>query len=403
MAKFKYTAKNKNGETQAGYVEAATRDMAINILTGHELFVLSVEEGDKQKPLSGFLSFLNRVKMSDLAVFTRQFATLMEAKVPLSNSLQALYRQTQNTALKEAIFDISNDVDAGLFLSQAMERRRGVFSEFYISMIRSAEITGRLEEAMVFLADYLEKELMWRTRLRNALIYPAIVIVMFVAVAGIMLVVVFPQIQPIFEETGVPLPIITRIFLNSGSFILNWWWMILGAAILFGFLLIDYFRGDEGKVVLDELKVKIPIFGNLFKKIYVARFAESTSVLIKGGIPITQAIEIAGHSIGNIVYRDILHIMADGVRAGELFSNLLAQNEGYFPILVSQMVAIGEGTGRLDDLLSRISVFYTRDVNDLLGNLVELVQPLLIAGIGILIGLLFASILIPIYNLTKTF
>lgn len=388
---------------QAGYVEAANRDMAANILTGHELFVLTLEESEKPKTFGGVFNFFNRVKISDLAIFTRQFATLMEAKVPLSNSLQALYQQTKNTGLKEAIFDISVDVDAGLFLSQAMERRRGVFSEFYVSMIRSAEITGRLQEAMVFLADYLEKELMLRTRLRNALIYPIIIILMFVVVAGIMLVVVFPQIQPIFEETGMDLPFITRIFLSSGNFILEWWWIVIAATVLFGFLLVDYIKGDEGKIIIDELKVKIPIFGNLFKKVYVARFAESTSVLIKGGVSITQAIEIAGHSIGNVVYRDILHVMADGVRAGELFSSLLAQNETYFPILVSQMVAIGESTGRLDDILSRIAGFYTREVNDLLANLVELIQPLLIAGIGILIGLLFASILIPIYNLTKTF
>ena len=155
--------------------------------------------------------------------------------------------------------------------------------------------------------------------------------------------------------------------------------------------------------MLNEVVIKIPIFGNLFKKMYVARFAESTSVLIKGGIPITQAIEIAGHAIGNVIYRDILHEVAEGVRGGELLSNLLSQNEYYFPILVGQMVAIGEETGRLDEILSRISGFYTREVNDILDNLVELIQPILVAIIGVFIGLLFASILIPIYNLAQAF
>jgi len=172
---------------------------------------------------------------------------------------------------------------------------------------------------------------------------------------------------------------------------------------VFIFVIADYFHTPEGEAVLDEISVKVPIIGNLFKKLYISRFAESTNILIKGGIPITQAIGISANAIGNVVYRDILLEMAEGVRGGELLSDLLAKNEYYFPILVSQMVAIGEGTGRLDYILSKVSDFYTREVNDALNNLVELIQPILIAGIGVLIGLLFASILIPIYNLAQAF
>ena len=336
-------------------------------------------------------------------IFTRQFATLMESKVPLGDSLRTLHKQTKNLILKEAIFGVSSDIDAGLSLSQAMERQGKIFSEFYINMIRSSEITGRLEEAMTFLADYIDKESMWRSRIRNALIYPIIVIVLFLGVAIVMLTTVFPQIAPIFEETGTALPFLTKIFLTSGGFILEWWWAIILILILLIFLLVDYFQSDEGKIVANELAIKIPIFGNLFKKIYVARFVESASILIKGGIPITQAIEVSGHAIGNIVYRDILHEVAEGVRGGELLSTLLSRNEYYFPALVGQMIAIGESTGRLDETLSRISSFYTREVDDVLSNLTELIQPILIAVIGVFVGLLFASVLIPIYNLAQTF
>jgi len=288
-------------------------------------------------------------------------------------------------------------------LSQAMERQGGIFSEFYLNMIRSAEITGRLEEAATFLADYLEKELTWKNKIRNAMIYPSIVILMFFIVAGIMLIVVFPQIAPIFEESGMDLPILTKIFLGTGNFAVNWWWAILLILAVFAFVIADYFQTPEGKAVFDEISIKIPILGDLSKKIYVSRFAESTNILIKGGIPITQAIEISGNTMGNVVYKDILLEIAEGVRGGQLLSDLLAKNEYYFPILVSQMVAIGEGTGRLDSILSKVSDFYTREVNDVLNNLVELIQPILIAGIGVLIGLLFASILIPIYNLAQAF
>jgi type IV pilus assembly protein PilC len=401
--KFKYNARNQQGELQTGFVEAANKEAALNILTGHDLFVLSLEETEKLRWHDRILSFLKRVKVGDLMIFTRQFATLMESKMPLGDSLRTLYRQTVNPVLKEAIFGVSSDVDAGLSLSQAMERQGKIFSEFYINMIRSAEITGRLEEAMVFLADYLDKESMWRSRIRNALIYPAIVVTLFLVVAVVMLTTVFPQIEPIFKESEMSLPFITEVFLNSGNFVLEWWWAVVLILILFIFLLIDYFQSSEGKIVANELAIKIPVFGNLFKKIYVARFAESTSVLIRGGIPIAQAIEISSHTIGNLVYRDILREVAEGVRGGELLSNLLFQNEYYFPPLVGQMIAVGESTGRLDQTLSRISAFYTREVNDLLSNLVELVQPILVAVIGVFVGLLFASVLIPIYNLAQMF
>lgn len=403
MAKFKYTARTQEGELQAGFVEAANREAVTNILTSHNLFILSLEEAEKSRWFDGFLGFLNRVKINDLMIFTRQFATLMESKVPLSNSLRTLHKQTKNLILKEAISEISSNIDAGLSLSQAMERQRKIFSEFYINMVRSSEITGRLEEAMTFLADYIDKESMWRSRIRNALIYPIIVIVLFLGVVGVILTVVFPQIAPIFEESGMALPFLTKVFLTSGDFALEWWWAIILIFALFIFLLTDYFKSEEGKIVANELAIKIPIFGNLFKRIYVARFVESTAILIKGGIPITQAIEVSGHAIGNIVYRDILHEVAEGVRGGELLSALLSRNEYYFPALVGQMVAIGESTGRLDEILLRISTFYTREVDDVLNNLTELVQPILITVIGVFVGLLFASVLIPIYNLAQAF
>lgn len=401
--KYKYNARTQEGELQTGYIDASSRDAAGNILTGHNLFILSLEEIEKTRWFDGILNFFNRVNVGDLMIFTRQFATLMESKISLGDSLRALHKQTKNPVLKEAIFGISADIDAGLFLSQAMERQGKIFSEFYINMVRTAEITGRLEEAMLFLADYIDKESMWRSRIRNALIYPIIVLILFLAVAVIMLTTVFPQIKPIFEDTGVKLPFLTQIFLQGGSFILEWWLAIVFILVCLFFLLLDYFKSGEGKVVATELAMKMPIFGNLFKKIYVARFAESASVLIKGDIPITQAIEISGHAIDNIIYKDILHEVAEGVRRGELLSSLLAQNEYYFPALVGQMIAIGESTGRLNETLSRISAFYTREVNDVLNNLVELIQPILVAVIGIFVGLLFASILIPIYNLAQMF
>jgi len=256
---------------------------------------------------------------------------------------------------------------------------------------------------MTFLADYLEKEAVLLSKVRNALIYPVIVVALFIIVAGLMLTTVIPQVKPIFEEAGVQLPFFTKILLLSGDFLLNWWWaLIMAVAVLF-FLVLDYLETEEGKAVFDQFRVEVPVIGNLFRKLYVARFAEALSVLLKGGVPVAQAIEIAGHTIGNYVYQDLLHEAAEGVRRGELLSQIFEKSQVYFPPLVAQMIAIGETTGRLDDMLSRISRFYSREVDNIVGNLVELIQPALMVSIGVLVGLLFASILLPLYDLAQAF
>ena len=400
--KYSYQARTKTGELQAGTVEAASREAALNILTGNELYILSLESFKEIKWPERILGFFRRIKKKDLMIFSRQFATLLSAKIPLSSCLKTLYNQTQNLTLKETISEVVSDIDAGLSLSQSLERHPAVFSEFFVNMVRSAEVTGRIESVMSFLADYLEKEAGLISRVRNALIYPVVVIVLFVIVAGLMITLVLPQIAPIFKESGVVLPLFTRLLIGAGNFMVQWWWLVVALLILFVFLLFDYFRTAEGRIVFDELSIKLPVLGGLFQELIVARFAEATSILIKGGIPITQSIEIASHTIDNAVYKDVLHEAAEKVRAGELMSQAL-ESSGYFPALVCQLVAVGEATGRLEELLSRISAYYTREVDDLVANLVELIQPALIIVIGVFVGLLFASILLPIYNLAQLF
>lgn len=383
-------------------MEAVNRETALAVLAGHELFVLSLEIPGKTGWLQRMLQFFRRVKRKDLMVFSRQFATLLSAKISLSASLKTLYNQTPSLILKEIINDINVDIDAGLSLSQALERHPQVFSDFFVNMIRSAEITGRMEAVMSYLADYYEKESVLLGRVRNALIYPVILIVMFIGVAVLMVTFVLPQITPIFEESGVSLPFFTKILISVGNFMLGWWWLVLLFLFLFIFLAVDYFRSSEGKIVYDELSLKLPVLGNLLQKMLIARFAEAASVLVKGGVPITQAIEVSSRTIGNVVYKEILHEAAERVRAGELMSQAL-EFSGYFPALVCQLTAVGETTGRLEELLSRISQYYSREVEDMVSNLVELIQPALIAAIGIGIGLLFASILLPIYNMAQVF
>ena len=401
--KLNYKARTKEGELQVGSIEAASREAAINILSGHDLFILSLEEAVRGRWYDQLLAFVNRVKSKDMMVFTRQFATLLSAQVPLGEALRTLEKQTTNPILKETIFEIASDVDAGLSLSQSLEKYSNIFSPFYVNMVRSAEVTGRVEQTMNFLADYIEKEVGITSRIQNALIYPAIMIVLFIVVAGVMAAVVLPRIEPIFQEAGVQTPLFTQIIIGGGKFLANWWWaVIIAVVVLVGFL-IDYLRTDEGRVVFDELLLRLPVISGLLKRLYVTRFAESVSILTRGGIPIAQSLEIAGHTIGSVIYRDMLHQIAEDVRRGELMSQSLAKQEEYFPPLVSQMVAVGESTGKLDDLLDKIATFYTSEVDGMVANLVELIQPVLMVVIGLLVGALFASILVPIYNLLQTF
>ena len=269
-------------------------------------------------------------------------------------------------------------------------------------MVRAAEMTGRVDEAMSYLADYLEKEDVLTGKIKNALIYPAFVIGLFVLVVGIMVVYVFPQIKPIFEETGVVLPIYTRIILGSGDFILTWWWAILAMVIIFLVVIIDYLGTEEGKILINDLELKIPVVGDLFNKIYVTRFTQSASVLIKGGVSVVQAIRITARTIGNVVYEDELLKIADMVKEGQLLSRAL-ESSTYFPLLVANLTAIGESTGKLDQLLSKVADFYTRQIDDKVSNLVELIQPAMMVVIGLFVGVLFASILMPIYNLAQAF
>lgn len=400
---FKYTARSKNGELQTGNIEAANREAALNILAQHELFVLEVTQAASMHWYDRLGSYFNRVKNKDIVIFTRQFATLLESKISLGDSLRILYKQTNNPRLKEVVFDLSSDIEAGLSLSQALYKYPAVFSEFYVNMVRSSEVTGKMDEVFVFLADYLEKEYGLVTRVRNALIYPAVVVAVFIIVATLMVVVVIPSIAPIFAESNVSLPFFTRVLLGISAFVIQWWWAIIFLAGVLVVFLLDYMRTSEGQAVFDELKTKIPVVGGLLIKLYVARLSEAISVLIQGGIPATQAVEIASHTVSNSLYKDLLHEVAERINAGELMSQAFSRNDIYFPPILTQMTAVGESTGRLEEVLKKVSKFYTQEVDSLVSNLVELIQPALMLGIGLMVGLLFASVLLPLYDLAKTF
>lgn len=399
--KYTYKARTKEGELQVGNVEAPDQASATNVLLSHGLFVLSIESKSEEEWYDRVLGFFKRVKTTHIMVFTRQFSTLLASQVALSDSLQNLYKQTEHPILKESIYEIMNDVQAGFSLSQALDKHSHVFSDFYINMVRSAEVTGRLSEVLEFLADYLEGQVAMQSKIKNALSYPIFVIALSFVVLGIIVTVVFPQIIPIFEDSSIAIPWYTALLLGAGKFLSSWWWAIIFAILGLTLVLINYFQTKEGKVVFDESVLRLPLLGNLFKKIYVARFAESTRVLIKGGLTIPQAVEISARTIGSSVYQELLGNASEEVRKGKLLSSVIA---GYpeFPPLVSQLIAIGESTGRLEDLLQKVRDFYMREIENTIENSISLIQPILMVFVGVLVAFLFAGILLPLFSLTQT-
>ncbi|MFA5053130.1 MAG: type II secretion system F family protein [Parcubacteria group bacterium] len=398
MTRFEYQAKDQSGQLQVGFIEAENRDGAAQRLFADNLYVLSLTEANKGGILDSIKGLFNKVSQKDLMVFTRQFSTLLESGTPLSESLRTLANQTRKPLLRETIIEIQGEIDSGLSLSQAMERYPRIFTEFYVNMVRSAEVTGRVDEVMNFLADYLEKQTILSSKVRNALIYPIFMIVLLFLIVIFMSVGVFPQIGSVFQELGSELPAATKALIAFGEFLTNWWWAALVGLGVVIFAFADYFRSKEGKVLLDEIILRLPIANRILKNMYVSRFSDSVSVLTRGGVAIVQSLEITARTIGSAVYGEILKEAADEVKNGSLLSQALLKYPRYFPPLVSQMLAVGERTGRTDVLLKKMSAFYGREVEDLVGGLVELIQPVLMLLIGGVVGFLFISILAPIYG-----
>jgi type IV pilus assembly protein PilC len=398
--KFKYQARTKSGELQVGFVEAGDRDVASQILSSHDLFVLKIESAESVTVLDRVNNFLNRVRREDMIIFSRQLATLLEANLTINNALKILAAQTQNKTLKEGLLQVTGDIDAGLSFSQAMEREPNVFPDYYIQLVRAAEVTGNMNEAAVFLADYTEKEGVLASKASSAMLYPGIVLGLFVVVAFILLTFVYPSLGSVFAENGVQLPWYTQTLLTTGNFLSKWWPAVVIAVIALGFVIVDYFETAEGQALLDEAEITLPVVKRVYRPVILARFGNSASLLVRGGVPIAQALEIISHMVGNVMYRDVIHDIAQDVRQGLLLSQSIAKYPQFFPDLVPQMVTVGETTGKIEDMFNRLSAIYTREADQLTNNLVDLIQPIMMIGMGIMVGLLFASILIPIYNLT---
>ncbi|HZI95734.1 MAG TPA: type II secretion system F family protein [Candidatus Paceibacterota bacterium] len=399
--KFIYRAKDKQGNVRAGKVEARSLDTAVSILQGYDLIVLEISPEKKITILDGIFGRKMRISKKDLAIFLRQFSTLLESQVPLGEALRTLYLQAATPAIKDLVFGLVSDLDAGLPLSKSMEKKTDIFGEFYIQMIKSGEISGRLEEVLTYLADYAEHENDLINKAKSAATYPAFLFGTFILISVVITVALAPQMVSIFEEFGAVPPLGTKILIFIGGFFKNWG--ILALVFLLGmiWLFTNYFRSVEGRRIGGIYILRIPVIGEVYKKIFISRFCETAGTLIHGGIPVVTAFEVAGESTGNYIYQKIGYKVADAVKKGESISSILKKDYEYLPPLVSQMVAVGESTGRLDSILRKVSGYFQKEVDRSFGTMIDLLQPILVVVIGILVAFLVSAVLLPIYQLAQ--
>lgn len=395
--RFKYKAKTSQGEPHQGEINATNRSVAIESLQREGLVLLSLEAVEEIGFLERFFHF-GKPRLKEVMILSRQIAILFGADVPILSSLKAVTAQSGRKRMKKVLQEVFEDVDGGLPLSGALEKHPSVFGNFYINLVRSGESSGRLSETFSHLADYLERSYELVSKVRNAMIYPAFILVAFIAVMVVMLTVVMPKLNVIFKETGVDLPIFTKIIIAIGVFVnANGWWLLI--LLILGILFfLRYLRTVAGRELLHKTELRLPLLKDLFTKFYVARFADNFATLIMSGVPIIKSLEISAEVVENEVYRRIILQAAESIRGGGTVAEAFEPHPE-IPPLVVQMITIGEQTGKLDYILGKISTFYSQEVNNIVNNLVALIEPALIVFLGVAVGILVVGVMLPLYNI----
>ncbi|MBU6415021.1 type II secretion system F family protein [Patescibacteria group bacterium] len=398
--RFTYEARTETGESRTGVVEAVNLPSAIDVLQRNNLIIVEVKPEEEGGFFGKRLRLFDRVKLRDVVIFSRQLSTLFEAKVPATQALKTLAAEAPSQVFREAISDILDDLTAGSQLSQAMAKHPNIFSPFYTNLVRSGEESGKLQDVFVFLADYLERTYALNSKAKNALVYPAFVFTAFIGVIVVMLVVVVPKLTSIFKETGQAIPFYTQAIISLSEFLQNWGILFAIALLAAAVAIWRFIKTDQGRELLDELKIRLPVIGTLFKKIYLSRIADNLSTLVLAGVPIIRSLQITADVVNNRVYRSIILDAAEAVKTGSTISSAFAKYKEISPLL-TQMIRIGEESGRLDFILKSVSHFYKQDIDNALENMVGLIEPALIIFLGGGVGILVAALLVPLYNLSS--
>jgi type IV pilus assembly protein PilC len=396
---FYYKARDKNGEIQMGEVEASSREAAFLVVQSYELFVISLVE--KKVPFyKQDFAILERVSPKDVVMISRQLAVMVESKIPIVESLQTLSRQIQQKGLKEKILTIADKIEGGIPLSKAFSTFPEIFSEFYVSMIKSGEASGKLSETLTYLADHLEREYEFRQRLVGAMFYPLFIMIIFLGIMIFLFVVIMPELTMVLLDAGGEIPLITKIVIGISDFLVNnGWFVLLGLYSIMAFGL-KYFSTRQGRDTLDEFLLKIPVFKDFFSKIYIIRFSESLSTLITAGLPIVRSLEITGDIVQNKVYKDAILKISESVEQGKQMSEVMKKYPDIFSPILIQMTIVGEKSGRIGPALMNVVKFFRAELERTLEKYISMIEPLLIILLGGMVGGLVGSVLLPIYSIS---
>lgn len=400
MPNFKYTAKDNSGKAVSGLFEAIDYTVAVDMLRKKGLTIVSVTESVAKPKIFATSFGKKKIKADDLVIFSRQLATMVDAGIPLVGALDILGNQMENKAFGEIISKIRNDVETGSSLSDAISKHKKTFSPLFVNMVRAGESSGMLDEILDRLALYLEKTSSLQKKVVSALIYPAVVSSMAIGITLLLLLKVIPVFKEIFSGFGAELPRPTAILISVSDALQKYFLVAVVIVVVVTILIIRYVKTKKGRLQYDTLLLKMPIFGTLLTKVAISKFTRTLSTLIKSGVPILNSLEIVGKTSGNAAVELAVDTVRTNVREGESIAEPLARSK-IFPSMVVRMVSVGEQSGELEKMLSKIADFYDEQVDAAVSGLTSLIEPLIIAFLGIVIGIIVICMFLPIFKLTQ--
>lgn len=396
MPTFRYVAKDPGGKTVTGILDYSDKSILIDALRRRGLVIISITETAKKKAVAGS----GKVKLDEVVIFSRQLATMVDSGIPLVQAMDILYDQIERPNFKKIVAAIRDDIEIGSSLSDAFLKHPATFSALYVNMVKAGESSGALDDILDRLASYLEKASSLQRKVKSSLIYPAVVIVMATLITLVMLLKVIPTFKGIFDMLGGALPLPTRILIGISDGLRSMFLYVAGVFIMIVFIFRRYVKTPRGKASFDKAVLKLPIFGPLLRKVAVAKFTRTLATLVKSGVPILVSLEIVGKTAGNAVIEKALEEVRASIKEGENIADPLAKS-GVFPPMVVRMIRVGEQTGELEKMLGKIADFYDDQVDAAVSGMTSLIEPLIIAFLGIVIGGIVIAMFLPVFKLTE--
>jgi type IV pilus assembly protein PilC len=396
MPAFTYTARALNGDLKTATIEAPNRDEVVAQLRKQRLNVVKIDEkkdADKSKKKKA-----GKISMRDIVIFTRQFSTMINAGLPLVQALDILAKQSENPALKDVTMSVVFDVESGHTVADALRKHPHAFTDLYVNMVAAGEAGGILDTILMRLAVFMEKNDALVRKVKGAMIYPGVISSVAAIAISVLLIFVIPTFERMFASVGLALPLPTRVVISMSKFLTGYWWAVIAAGVAGFYAFKNYYASNDGKLVIDRLMLKAPVLGDVLRKSSVSRFTRTLGTLIGSGVSILEGLEITAKTAGNRVISDAIMESRASIAGGETIAAPLQKSQ-VFPPMVISMIAVGEQTGGLDEMLSKIADFYDEEVDAAVSNLLSLMEPVMIVFLGVVVGGMVVAMYLPIFDM----